>query len=381
MPLERYLAPRLVLPYDPTRGCYWGKCTFCHYGLADVGTAPYRERAVENVVLHLRALGEKHGTRHFYFSQDSVAPKTIVKLAQAILDAGLDVRWATDLKPERYMTRERAALLRRAGAVACALGVESASPRVLRLIDKGAPPEVVSGVIEHLADAGIAAEAMCFTDFPTETAAEAAQTLDFLDAHRDKLAVYIVGEFGLTHGSRVAQEPERFGIRETWELEGDQLGLGIFFAPEQPWKTDEERAEIDARLAELSKGWALRTYPWAGAVSTAHTLLHYERFGPSVFRNLADRGVTDRVFGGRRFEAELRFEPRRTSRAAERDAVIWATLVHDERRIGRGPYEALASRAPKLRAGRPVRVSFAAGGEPVPVATGRRPSHAPSHAR
>ena len=104
LPLDKYFSPVLTLPYDPTRGCYWGKCTFCHYGLAEVGTASYRERAVETCVAHLAALSAKHGTRHFYLSQDSVAPKTIVKLAGALADAGLELRWATDLKPERYLT-------------------------------------------------------------------------------------------------------------------------------------------------------------------------------------------------------------------------------------------------------------------------------------
>ena len=118
LPLDTYFAPQLVLPYDPTRGCYWGKCTFCHYGLAEVGTAAYRERELSGIVEHLRVLSEKHDTRYFYFSQDSVAPKTIVKLSQAIIDAGLDIRWATDLKPEKYLTQERADILRKAGAVA-----------------------------------------------------------------------------------------------------------------------------------------------------------------------------------------------------------------------------------------------------------------------
>ncbi|MDP9036627.1 MAG: radical SAM protein, partial [Myxococcota bacterium] len=297
LPLARYFAPHLVLPYDPTRGCYWGKCTFCHYGLAEVGTAAYRERGIADAVAHLRALSERHGTRYFYFSQDSVAPKTLVKLAQAITADGLDVRWATDLKPEKYLTLDRARTLRSAGAVACALGVESGSPRVLELIDKGAPVEVVSGVIEHLAEAGIAAEAMCFTDFPTETHSDALLTLDFLRARRERIAVYIVGEFGLTHGSLVAQNPSRFGIRETWELSGDDLGLGIFFAPAGEWKTEEERADIDERLASLSTGWALRTYPWAGAVSTAHSILYYDRRGPSVFRDLAARGLREEILG------------------------------------------------------------------------------------
>jgi len=42
LPLDKYLSPELVLPYDPTRGCYWGKCAFCHYGLSPRGTAVYR---------------------------------------------------------------------------------------------------------------------------------------------------------------------------------------------------------------------------------------------------------------------------------------------------------------------------------------------------
>jgi anaerobic magnesium-protoporphyrin IX monomethyl ester cyclase len=379
LPLDRYLAPRLVLPYDPTRGCYWGKCTFCHYGLAEVGTAAYRERDVAVVVEHLRALSARHGTRYFYFSQDSVAPKTLLKLSQAIVDAGLDVRWATDLKPEKYMTAERAQTLRKAGAVACALGVESASPRVLQLIDKGAPPAVVGDVIDRLAGAGIAAEAMCFTDFPTETHEEALSTLDFLEQRRENVAVYIVGEFGLTHGSLVAQEPSRFGIAEIWELEGDHLGLGIFFSPERPWKTDEERADVDARLDALSGAWALRSYPWAGAVSTAHTVLYYQRFGAGVFKDLARRRLRECILGDARFEADLRFDPSQCRRAAEREGAIWATLVTDERRVGRAAYDSHASRLPALGP-RPTRIAFAAGAPPRRV-RGRRPSHAANAAR
>lgn len=318
-----------------------------------------------------------------------MAPKTIVKLSQAIVDAGLDIRWATDLKPEKYLTKERAETLRKAGAVACALGVESGSDRVLKLIDKGPPVSVVSTVVDHLSEAGIAAEAMCFTDFPTETHDEALETLDFLDDRSDRLAVYIVGEFGLTHGSLVAQSPSQFGIRETWELEGDHLGLGIFFAPETPWKTDDERADLNEQLEKLSSGWALRTYPWAGAVSTAHSILYYDRRGPGVFRELAERGLREEILGAKSgaFEADLRFDPRAAERAAEREGAIWATLVNDQRRVGRAPYEELASRAPSLRS-KPVRIAFAAGEDPTPVARprtakprGRRPSHASNATR
>jgi hypothetical protein len=377
LPLDAYLSPVLVLPYDPTRGCYWGKCTFCHYGLAEVGTAAYRERTVAQITEHLAQLSRRHGTRHFYLSQDSVAPKTLVRIAQALVDGGLDLRWATDLKPEKYLTRERADVLKKGGAVACALGVESASPRVLELIDKGAPIEVVTQVIDNLSAAGVAAEAMCFTDFPTETRDEAIATLDYLRSHQDRIAVWIVGEFGLTHGSLVAQAPARFGISETFQVDGDELGLGLFFSAAS-WKSDREREDVDSRLTELSRGWALRSYPWAGAVSTAHTILFYDRFGPSVFRELAARDGSAPM-RGKSVTRALRFDPRAASRSAQREAAIWSALIYDERHIRREAYERLARAVPPLRP-RTVRVTFKPGAAPS-VKAGRRPSHATSSAR
>jgi anaerobic magnesium-protoporphyrin IX monomethyl ester cyclase len=379
LPLDRYLSPSLVLPYDPTRGCYWGKCTFCHYGLAEVGTASYREREVGQMVGHLRDMAAKHGTHRFYFSQDSVAPKTLVKLAQGLVDAGLDLRWATDLKPENYLTQERADLLRRSGAVACALGVESASPRVLSLIDKGAPVDTVRDVIVRLGAAGVAAEAMCFTDFPTETADEAVQTLRFLGDLQDDVALFIVGEFDLTHGALVAQDPARFGLSEVWQLAGDELGLGLFYEEATPSKSDRDRARVDAALGRLSSRWLLRHYPWAGAISTAHTVLYYERHGQHAFRELAGASPAP-ILGSRTLRAPARFDVDQARQAEVREAAIWQTLVFEERRISRAAYAKLAAATPPLPPSRTARrYRYAAGLEPAAEKiAGRRPGTSPN---
>jgi hypothetical protein len=284
LPLDLYFSPRLVLPYDPTRGCYWGKCTFCHYGLAETGTASYRERGCERTVDQLAAMREKYGTRWFYLSQDSVAPKTLTKIAAEIERRGLDIKWATDLKPEKYLTAERARQLRAGGGVACALGVESANDRVLALIDKGAPVATVRETIGHLAEAGLAVEAMCFTDFPTESYAEAMDTVRFLEELRAQVALYIIGEFDLTHGALVAQEPARFGLSETWQLDGDLLGTGLFYEETRASKKKVELDKLEAALGQLATGWRVQRYPWAGSLSTAHSILHYDRFGAGVFR-------------------------------------------------------------------------------------------------
>jgi radical SAM family protein len=372
-----YFSPALTLPYDPTRGCYWGKCTFCHYGLAETGTASYRERGAERTVDHLSELAEKYGTRWFYLSQDSVAPKTLLKIAQEISRRGLDLKWATDLKPEKYLTAERARALADGGGVACALGVESANPRVLELIDKGAPVSTVRDTIEHLAAAGLAVEAMCFTDFPTETLAEALDTLRFLEELKQQVALYIVGEFDLTHGALVAQEPERFGIKDTWQLDGDLLGTGLFYEEKRASKRGRDGGKLDAALDRLSAGWRVRRYPWAGSLSTTHTVLHYAKFGPGVFRDRAPLPPVQ-PFGARVGTAQARFDLDAAALSDDDEMAIWHQLVREQRHVSRAAYQALAKALPPL-APKPRRYQFVAGRPPVPARAaprGRRPPNA-----
>ena len=386
LPLSRYLSPQLVLPYDPTRGCYWGRCTFCHYGLAEVGTAAYRERTVEAAVQHLTELSRKYQTKYFYLSQDSVAPKTLLKLAEALTEQGSELRWATDLKPERYLTAERATALRRGGAVACALGVESAAPRVLKMIDKGQPIEVVREVVDRLAHSDIAVEAMCFTDFPTESGEEALATLRFLTEERSDVALFIVGRFGLTHGARVAQEPAAFGLSEIFSLEGDDLQTGLFFTEKRKAKRPRDHVRVDAALDELSQGYWLRHYPWAGALSTAHTILYYDRFGREVFRRLAEEKVPRDgrgIFGKISQVATARFSLSALDEAEETEQQIWQHLIYEKRQVSRALYEELAGEVPSLMPDS-QRYRYAAGETPIPdhrrsrSPLGRRPApHVP----
>jgi anaerobic magnesium-protoporphyrin IX monomethyl ester cyclase len=392
LPLDRYFSPELLLPYDPTRGCYWGVCTFCHYGLAEVGTAKYRERPVEVAMGHLKGLAERHGNRLFYFSQDSVAPKTVLKLARAIRDERLPWRWATDMRPEKVLTPERCQELAEGGALAMAYGVESGADRVVQLIDKGIPVDTVKMAIRNLAGAGVAVEAMCFTDFPTETYREALSTMKMLEELRESVALFICGEFDLTHGALVAQSPQDFGIRETWQLDGDELGTGLFYEEKRPAKSAADQEKLDAVLEQLSTRWRLGRYPWAGALSTAHTMLFYERFGPDVFKELAGGPAPD-VPGARARTAPARYDVAEVARrSAEWEAEIWRRLVREERKVSRARYRELAGEAsaavPEERparwrymAGWPVQRAGGAPGGKRGGRSGRRPSHAVNAAK
>lgn len=366
LPLERYLAPELVLPYDPSRGCYWGVCTFCHYGLAEVGTARYRERPTDTVLDHLTALSANHGTRLFYFSQDVFSPKIALRIARGMVARKLDLRWATDMRPERALNPEKCRELRAGGALATALGVESAAPRVLSLIDKGIPVADVRAAIENLAAAGVAVEAMCFSDFPTETTREAMETVRFIDELEGAIALFILGQFDLTHGSLIAQKPGEFGIKEVWQVEGDELGTGLFFAERRRSKRADQKERLDAALAELSNRWRLHRYPWAGALSTAHSLLWYREHGPDVFRRLG-RAEAAGVPRAKWHRASARFDLDALAQATTaQESNIWAELVHRDRRVGRAPYEELVRSVARAHPS-PRSYRYRSGFEPEPA--------------
>lgn len=341
LPLERLLAPEPVLPYDPSRGCYWGACTFCHYGLAELGTARHRERPVEAVLDHLGALQREYGARVFYFSQDVLSPRLALAIARGVEERGLRVRWGSDMRPEKALTPERCRTLAAGGALQLALGVESASPRVLELIDKGVGVGDVRRVIVNLAGAGIAVEAMCFSDFPTETVREAKQTLQLVGDLREHLALFILGRFHLTHGTLVAKRPEKFGLAGVWGVRGDELETSLFWAERTTSKRPAELGQLDEAVGALSQGWTLRGYPWAGALSTAHSMLYYARFGPDVFRRVPR--VVGRVTGARARSDRARFDVGEVGRlSAQNEARIWDTLTRELRHVGRVPYARLA---------------------------------------
>ena len=296
--LDRYLAPSRTILYSPTRGCYWNRCSFCHYGLAETGTAPYREIPPELAVSQLARLLRKHGVRNVYLACDVLSPSWAIRFARALIDRGLKIRWSTDLKVEATYTPETCELLYRSGLRAAAFGVESGSDRMLAVIGKGSDRRRITEVTRAFHAAGVATEWMTFTDHPGETSEEALETVRWIQAEGDHVDLFIVGEFGLEHGSDIARSPARYGVERIYWAAGDDLRMHALWTQRGGRRSDADRARVDASVRKAAAPYALRPYPWAGAVSTHHTFLHFLEFGPGVFRRHFQRA-------GRETEAPL----------------------------------------------------------------------------
>jgi anaerobic magnesium-protoporphyrin IX monomethyl ester cyclase len=283
--LDRYLAPSRTLLYAPTRGCYWGKCSFCYYGLTETATAKYREVPPEKAASDLAILAQRYGVKNVYLSVDVLSPRYAVALAEALIERGTKIRWHCDLKVERYFTPERVELLYRSGLRAVAFGIESGNDRVLELMRKGADRATLTEVNRLFHEAGIATQWMTFTDHPGESTDEALETVAWIDAEQEHIDSFLVGRFGLEAGAHVAQEPERYGVKSIYYAEGDDLRLYALFDQRGPKPSPAQRQKVEDAVERVAARYALKSYPWAGAVSTHHTFLHFLRYGQRIFRN------------------------------------------------------------------------------------------------
>lgn len=123
------------LPYETSRGCWWGEkhhCTFC--GLNGEGMA-FRTRSVDRAIGDLRTLTEKYRTAKIMMA-DNIMPyrffSTLVpRLATEL--PGISIFY----EQKANLTRNRLAALRRAGIDMIQPGIEALSTDLLRLMKKG----------------------------------------------------------------------------------------------------------------------------------------------------------------------------------------------------------------------------------------------------
>lgn len=278
---DRYWSPEPVVLYSPTRGCYWNRCTFCDYGLnTDRPTSPSRERPVASVLSDLAAVSVF--ARTLYFAVDAMSPRYLRGLATALAEAPFGFRWSAELRLERTFPRRSVGeLLSRAGCVAVAFGYESATQRILNLIDKGVSIENVPAILGELAQNGIGAQMMGFTGFPSETGTEARATYEFLHQHADLWTTAGIEEFALTPGSIVARRAQDFGIELLSGPRAEDIhryvpwadtGSDVSHRPGEP--SERIPAEYRALL-----GRAPFSRVMVGGIDSAHTILYFARYG------------------------------------------------------------------------------------------------------
>ncbi|MHB8844779.1 MAG: B12-binding domain-containing radical SAM protein [Nitrospirota bacterium] len=159
-------------------GCYWHKCSFCDTSLDYIKR--YEAVPVSVLVDQIEQLIARTGQRGFHFVDEAAPPAVLKGLALELLRRGIAIAWWTNIRLEAAFTPDLCRLLAASGCIAASGGLETASDRLLTLMNKGVTIRQAAQACRNLTETGIMVHAYLMYGFPTETAQETVDSLEIV---------------------------------------------------------------------------------------------------------------------------------------------------------------------------------------------------------
>lgn len=238
-PLDKYLAPDLVLPLLTARGCYFGKCAFCNVGYGEAES--FSQLRAEHLAEQMLALHDQYNAKHIFFADEAVTPRNLRNLSPILEDAGTPLHWGGCVRFEKVITAELLQNMARGGCRMVLFGLESASQTIIDYMVKGTELEHMSRILLESTDAGIWNHTFFFFGFPGETLDDAQATVNFLFDHKPAIHSAALGTFLMERYSPAHRFPAQYNVKRV--IEEPDKDLAIYF-------DYEVESGINAQLAE-----------------------------------------------------------------------------------------------------------------------------------
>ncbi len=242
LPLDRYLAPKLVLPLLTARGCYHGKCAFCNVGYG--GPTSFCQLRAEQVVEHMLALEARYGVRHVFFADEAITPRNLRGMSSLLGKLDAPVHWGGCVRFESVLSRKLLENMAQGGCRMLLFGLEAGAESVMQRIGKGTKIEQIGRILRESSDAGIWNHVFFFFGFPGETIEDAQETVNVLYKHKRYIHSAAFGTFLLERYAPAHRFPERYGIKRI--VQDPDKDLAIYFDYKVESGMNEQLAELVA---------------------------------------------------------------------------------------------------------------------------------------
>jgi hypothetical protein len=193
-------------------GCYWKKCSFCDVNLDYISR--YDLATTDVLVDRIEALIQETGQTGFHFVDEAAPPKALKALANALLKRKLNISWWGNIRFEKSFDAELCQLMADSGCIAVTGGLEVASDRLLKLMQKGVSVEQVARVTRAFSDAGILVHAYLMYGFPTQTVHDTVDALEYVRQLFEAGCIQsgFFHRFTCTVHSPVGKHPDQYGV-------------------------------------------------------------------------------------------------------------------------------------------------------------------------
>ena len=212
----------LILPYRFIKGCPF-ECAFCSSANQKLtNIASPRE-----VSFHLKALQEEYQPTGFFFVHDTIniSKRFINELCDEIIDRKIKIRWSDCARAN--LDKDTLLKMRRAGCIRLIFGMETASPRLLKYINKQIDLEELENTLRWSDEAGIWNGLELICGLPQEYKKDIGATVSFLNKNKGYIDRMYLNEFDLRKNVPFYNFPERYSIERISEV--DQYAEGTHF--------------------------------------------------------------------------------------------------------------------------------------------------------
>ena len=171
-----YLPPWSDFPIFSSRGCPY-QCNYCY----KINGSAYKERAIDDLYREVRHVTTKLNINHFMMQDDLffAHPGRVHELCRRMVDDRLEVEWSAVSRID-LLDEGTIALLKEAGCKAIAVGVESGSEQMLKLMNKRLSLRKTRENIALLNRHQIRIMPYIIVGYPGETKETLAETENFL---------------------------------------------------------------------------------------------------------------------------------------------------------------------------------------------------------
>ena len=199
------------LPYETSRGCWWGQkhhCTFC--GINGQGM-PFRSKSPERVIAELKALTPRHPSNKILMV-DNIMPHTyfnsvLPRLADELPDLHIFYEQKSNL------TLEKVATLKRAGVAVIQPGIEALSTPLLKLMKKGVTAAQNIALLRYAKSVGVAVTWNLLYAFPHDEASWFIDTARILPAIRHLSPPTGLYQLSIDRFSPYFDHPSDYGLQ------------------------------------------------------------------------------------------------------------------------------------------------------------------------
>ena len=210
--LSKYYTPDIIMPIQSSKGCYWGKCTFCGYHCPK---KKYTVKSTKKTVDEIEFLHKEYGVNYFEFIDEAIHPKYLSKLADEILNRNLNIKYVCCARMEtKYYTKEFCEKLFKSGLRIVEFGYESADKDLYNRLNKGVKFENRIECLKQCTESGIFTYVYAIIAYPGETIEQATKTANIDLEYPDYFDFLCLHKFQLDKNSPIFKNHKKFGITE-----------------------------------------------------------------------------------------------------------------------------------------------------------------------